>query len=568
MSDGDLSPVPVIAAAAVPAAEPAAAGPRRGEHNVETAAATDFGSLDILPRNRSTTPEPEWRTVARQAFARVDQEGSGYVRRAEVVLAARRDATLRKLLGLPATIRQEGGSREQLASLFAAMDRADQRLGGTASPRMGPSTDDSRRMGLAAFAMVVRELLAPPPVAAGGGAPPPEAEARAALLPAAAARRERRRSASGGDLPPSATIAAAITAAAAAAAAEATAGAVAPASVPLLQRRPSVLEAEARGEARRQSLERSNCYLTAATPAEVEAAAAEAAAAVAAEAAAEAEAEAAVAEVEAAAEAEWVPIDFDQRSGMAAAVATDQAATDQAAEDTELSPGRKLTMDQKLKLAAAKRDSQEGIDGALGGAEAASPEAAAAGIARARAAIVAAAAAAAAATGTAEATAATAGAAAAASSTPSAEALPPDSLPLASWSPGELTSGGELTWSAAPAVAVAGSGGEAQGAQGEPRPASPLCESPNFVPSVVSTINRQASIDHLLAAATAPPSLPPSAAASGAGSAVRPPSERSAAAQPQPLQRSASKLVSPATRRPENVLKSSSSKKLSMNWRR
>ena len=181
--------------------------------------------------------------MARQAFARVDQEGSGYVRRAEVVLAARRDATLRKLLGLPATIRQEGGSREQLASLFAAMDRADQRLGGTASPRMGPSSDDSRRMGLAAFAMVVRELLAPPPVAAGGGAPPPEAEARAALLPAAAARRERRRSASGGDLPPSATIAAAITAAAAAAAAEAAAAAGAPTPVPVLQRRPSVLEA-------------------------------------------------------------------------------------------------------------------------------------------------------------------------------------------------------------------------------------------------------------------------------------------------------------------------------------
>ena len=32
-----------------------------------------------------------------------------------------------------------------------------------------------------------------------------------------------------------------------------------------------MLEAEARGEARRQSLERSNCYLTAATPAEGEA---------------------------------------------------------------------------------------------------------------------------------------------------------------------------------------------------------------------------------------------------------------------------------------------------------
>ena len=241
-------------------------------------------------------------------------------------------------------------------------------------------------------------------------------------------------------------------------------------------------------------------------------------------------------------------------------------------------------MDQKLKLAAAKRDSQEGVGGALGGAKAASPEAAAAGIARARAAIAAAAsaaaasgttpaaaAAAAAATGTAAATAATteaaAAAAAAASSAPSAEASPPSSLPVASWSPGELTSGGELTWSAAPVVAVAGRGGEAQGAQGAPRPASPVCESPQFVPSAVSVIRRQLSIDHQLAAATGPLSA---AAATGSAeaSAVRPPAERSAAAQPQPPQRSASKPVAPSTRRPENVLKSSSSKKLSMNWRR
>ena len=100
------------------------------------------------------------------------------MRRAEVVLAARRDATLRKLLGLPATIRQEGGSREQLASLFAAMDRADQRLGGRASPRMGPSTDDAKRMGLAGFAMVVRELLTPPSApGAAHGSPPSAAEA-------------------------------------------------------------------------------------------------------------------------------------------------------------------------------------------------------------------------------------------------------------------------------------------------------------------------------------------------------------------------------------------------------
>ena len=46
---------------------------------------------------------------------------------------------------------------------------------------------------------------------------------------------------------------------------------LAPAPGPVLERRPSVLEAEARGKARRQSLDRSNCYLTAVTPAEAEA---------------------------------------------------------------------------------------------------------------------------------------------------------------------------------------------------------------------------------------------------------------------------------------------------------
>ena len=47
----------------------------------------------------------------------------------------------------------------------------------------------------------------------------------------------------------------------------------APSPVPVLERRPSDMspEAEAREKARRQSLDRSNCYLTAATPAEAEA---------------------------------------------------------------------------------------------------------------------------------------------------------------------------------------------------------------------------------------------------------------------------------------------------------
>jgi len=69
-SVGDLPAAPATAVAAAAAAA--------------TAAAAGLGSLDILLKH-----EPEWRTVARQAFARVDQEGSGYVRRAEVVLAAR-----------------------------------------------------------------------------------------------------------------------------------------------------------------------------------------------------------------------------------------------------------------------------------------------------------------------------------------------------------------------------------------------------------------------------------------------------------------------------------------------
>ena len=69
---------------------------------------------------------------------------------------------------------------------------------------------------------------------------------------------------------PEAEAAATATAEAATATARAVAPEPPPAPGPVLERRPSLLEAEARGKARRQSLDRSNCYLTAATPAEAE----------------------------------------------------------------------------------------------------------------------------------------------------------------------------------------------------------------------------------------------------------------------------------------------------------
>ena len=56
------------------------------------------------------------------AFSRVDVNQDGEASRAEVIKAARMDAEVRKLLGLPAMIRQEDGSRDAFEEVFQKFD--------------------------------------------------------------------------------------------------------------------------------------------------------------------------------------------------------------------------------------------------------------------------------------------------------------------------------------------------------------------------------------------------------------------------------------------------------------
>ena len=71
-------------------------------------------------------PAPSVPTVERrEAFRLIDKNGNGRLSRAEVIQAVRRDAAVRSLLGLPATIRQEDGTRDVFEKVFQAMDSDD-----------------------------------------------------------------------------------------------------------------------------------------------------------------------------------------------------------------------------------------------------------------------------------------------------------------------------------------------------------------------------------------------------------------------------------------------------------
>ena len=58
---------------------------------------------------------------AAAAFAKIDKDASGDISRIELIQAVRSDAGVRSLLGLPATIRQEDGSRDAFEAVFQAM---------------------------------------------------------------------------------------------------------------------------------------------------------------------------------------------------------------------------------------------------------------------------------------------------------------------------------------------------------------------------------------------------------------------------------------------------------------
>lgn len=61
------------------------------------------------------------------AFRSIDANGNGSLSRAEVIKAARADASLRALLGLPATIRASDGSHAFFESVFQRLDADDSR---------------------------------------------------------------------------------------------------------------------------------------------------------------------------------------------------------------------------------------------------------------------------------------------------------------------------------------------------------------------------------------------------------------------------------------------------------
>ena len=77
----------------------------------------------------------------RAAFELMDTSGNGRLSRAEVIKAARSNPKVRQLLDLPATIRQEDGSRDRFERVFQAMDQ-----------------DDSKEVDLEEFARFVAQL--------------------------------------------------------------------------------------------------------------------------------------------------------------------------------------------------------------------------------------------------------------------------------------------------------------------------------------------------------------------------------------------------------------------------
>lgn len=58
----------------------------------------------------------------RQAFARIDRNGDGFLSQAEVILACREDVLVRELLNLPRVIRQEDSSSDVFERFFQRLD--------------------------------------------------------------------------------------------------------------------------------------------------------------------------------------------------------------------------------------------------------------------------------------------------------------------------------------------------------------------------------------------------------------------------------------------------------------
>ena len=106
----------------------AAAAEEEGPHPLKHLS-TWLGNL-LSPRSGGPDPavppplSPEGRAKASAAFRKMDNNGDGSLSRAEVILAVKKDAEVRELLGLGdhAQIRQEDGSRDAFEVVFQSLD--------------------------------------------------------------------------------------------------------------------------------------------------------------------------------------------------------------------------------------------------------------------------------------------------------------------------------------------------------------------------------------------------------------------------------------------------------------
>jgi WD40 repeat protein len=76
----------------------------------------------------STTADDAVAEGLLRMFERADRDGDGAVNKRELILALRREPELCEMLGLPAHIRQEDGSRDKFQRLFDSADHEDDRL--------------------------------------------------------------------------------------------------------------------------------------------------------------------------------------------------------------------------------------------------------------------------------------------------------------------------------------------------------------------------------------------------------------------------------------------------------
>ena len=104
-----------------PAVERMKARKAASEAKAETTGALVVSEAKSKAKTADAAAEAD--AVATAAFERIDKDGSGTLSRIEIIQACKIDPGVRSLLGIPAAIRQEDGSRDALELVFQAIDK-------------------------------------------------------------------------------------------------------------------------------------------------------------------------------------------------------------------------------------------------------------------------------------------------------------------------------------------------------------------------------------------------------------------------------------------------------------